>query len=60
LTYYIIPYRSYTQFYLLQAASLKPLNEVISKNLLDTKFEDLTQIIQSIVRPKRWYQILEI
>ena len=60
LTYYIIPYRSYTQFYLLQAASVKPLNEVISTNLLDTKFEDLTQIIQSIVRPKKWYQILEI
>lgn len=60
LTYYIIPYKSDTQFYLLQAASLKPLNEVISTNLLDTKFEDLTQIIQSMVRPKKWYQILEI
>lgn len=60
LTYYIIPYPTNKQFYLLQVASLKPLNEVISTNLLDTKFEDLTQIMQNIVSPKQWYEILEI
>lgn len=59
LTYYIIPYPTNTQFYLLQVASLKPLNDVISTNLLDTKFEDLTQIIQSIVTPKNWYEIMK-
>jgi hypothetical protein len=59
LTYFLKPYESNSEFYIIQVASRKPLKEIIVFDTFDSKFEDLIQELQSITKPKKWYEIFD-
>lgn len=59
LTYFLKPYISNSEFYIIQVASEKPLKEIIVFDSFDSKFEDLIEELQSITKPKKWYEIFD-
>ena len=59
LTYFIKPYDSNNQFYMLQVASLKPLKKIIEINLFESALMDLMRELHIITEPKKWYEILD-
>lgn len=57
LTYFLKPYVSNSEFYIIQVASRKPLKQIIAFDTFDTQFEDLIQELQLITEPIKWYEI---
>lgn len=59
LTYFLKPYGSNSEFYIIQVATTKPLKKIIVFDTFNSKFEDLIQELQSITKPKKWYEIFD-
>lgn len=57
LTYFLKPYVSNSEFYIIQVASRKPLKQIIAFDTFDTQFEDLIQELHKITKPIKWYDI---
>tara|TARA_R100000734_G_C3308776_1_gene99425 strand:- start:195 stop:950 length:756 start_codon:yes stop_codon:yes gene_type:complete len=57
LTYFIKPYKSQNEFYIIQIASRKPLKKILKINIFDVKFQSLIKELNKITEPKKWYEI---
>ena len=58
LTYFIKPYQSKTEFYIIQVASLHPLREIIQKNRFDYQFQSLVNELNKITESPKTYEII--
>lgn len=55
LTYFIKPYESKSEFYIIQVASLKPLKKIIQKNRFDYQFQSLVNELNKITQSPKPY-----